>query len=266
MKKIGIITQTYDRKDDWSPGSDGKDRSFLINWMLKDSNQLDIRKNVDCHLFTFHNVETDKAKRIANKIKAAIPSTSSFIYNDITFSETILRNFNHLKEKGITDLLWIQDDDFVDELNYKNLLKVIEFYKNNSDVLHIALQNNFESLVNKKLTSIKINDDVVLYKSHATDFEDGYKKFGMDNGPFICNLDLLMNRIYSPEIFSRNIIDAYTLEHNIRFNSVKNNVPRYVTNKSFIVTKNVVGLGGSLGHADIHKKDLTEKYGPVQYI
>ena len=98
MKRIGSLTQTYDRKDNWSPDSDGKDRSFLLNYQLQDATQVKLRQLVDVHLYSFHNVQIDKAKKMAALIKNLIPRTQSLCYYDVLFSETVRSNLLYLKK------------------------------------------------------------------------------------------------------------------------------------------------------------------------
>jgi len=265
VKKFGSITQTYDRKGEWSPDSDGKDRSFLINYQLQDTTQVKFRQSMDVHLYTFHNVELTKAKSIASKIKEVIPKTQSFCYNDMLFKETVKRNLLYLKEQGVTDVVWIQDDDFF--VGREDLFfNLIEYYKNNN-LSHVNLffkYTDFKPVQERKIR--KINDDLLLYESRAADFHNTPPLFAMDNSPFICNLELLCTAIYNKEILDANIIRAYDLEHAIRFNSLHNDIARFTTNHSFFETFNVVGLGGSLGNSEKSSKRLQEKFGKQVFI
>lgn len=260
MKRIGNITQTYSRKEEWSPDSDGKDRSFLLNYQLQDTVQLKLRNLLDLHLYTFHNVELDFAKTIATKVKEHIPKTKSICYYDMYFSETIERNLIFLKEQGITDILWLQDDDFFTG-NENHFFELFEFYKNNSDIQHISFGFTYDSLKpSEQRKSHKISENFYIYESRASDFHNaGF--FAMDNSPFICNLELLCNAMYNKDIFSLKIPRAYDLEQYLRFNSLKNDIDRYTTNETFFSTFNIVGLGGSLGNAEKSLTILKEKFG-----
>ena len=66
--KIASITQTYQSDSRFSTGTDGKDRSFLIDYLLKDTIQLKLRNLVDLQTFNFHNYNIDKAKDISEAI------------------------------------------------------------------------------------------------------------------------------------------------------------------------------------------------------
>lgn len=266
MKRIGSITQTYARKDSWSPDSDGKDRSFLLNYQLQDKTQIKLRQMMDLHLYTFHNVEIDKAKKMANMMKAVIPKTQSLCYYDIYFSETVKRNLLFLKEQGITDVLWIQDDDFFVGEDERILFELIEFYKNNS-LSHISLFFPYSSLKPVETRKhVKINDRLVLYETRACDFHNTPPLFAMDNSPFICNLEMLCTAMYNKSIFDLNIPRAYDLEQYLRFNSLQNNIDRFTTNHSFFETFNIVGLGGSLGNADKSLNRLKTKFGDPVWV
>ena len=54
--KIASITQTYQFDQRFISGVDGKDRSFLIDYILKDSPQIKLRNLVDLQTFNFHNL------------------------------------------------------------------------------------------------------------------------------------------------------------------------------------------------------------------
>lgn len=266
MKRIGNITQTYSRKNEWSPDSDGKDRSFLVNYQLQDIPQLKLRNLLDLHLYTFHNVDVDIAKTIATKVKEAIPKTKSICYYDMYFCETIERNLIFLKEQGITDVLWLQDDDFFVG-NEQHLFELFEYYKNNPDVHHVSFGFSYDSLKpTEQRRCHKISENFFLYESRATDFHNaGF--FAMDNSPFICNLEMLCTAMYTKNIFNLKIPRAYDLEQYLRFNSLKNDIARYTTNETFFSTFNIVGLGGSLGSAEKNLATLKQKFGnptPIQ--
>jgi hypothetical protein len=267
VKKIGSLTQTYDRKDNWSPDSDGKDRSFLLNYQLQDVTQVKLRQLVDVHLYSFHNVKLEKAKKMATLIKDKIPRTQSLCYYDVLFSETVRSNLLYLKNQGVTDVLWIQDDDFFVGDNEQLLFDLIEYYKSNSTVNHVSLFFPYASLKPvQQRKSTMINDALFLYESRATDFHNTPPLFAMDNSPFICNLELLCTAMYDKHVFDLNIERAYDLENYVRFNSLKNDVTRCTTNHSFFETFNVVGLGGSLGNAEKSSKRLQDKFGKPVHI
>lgn len=260
MKRIGNITQTYSRRGEWSPDSDGKDRSFLINYLLKDSTQIKLRNLLDVHLFTFHNVDLGIAKSMANKIKEVVPNTKSICYYDMYFCETIERNLAFLKEQGVTDVLWLQDDDFFVG-NETHLFELFEFYRNNPDIHHVSFGFTYDSLkpIGHRKRH-KISENFYIYESRSSDFHNtGF--FAMDNSPFICNLEMLCTAMYSKNIFDLKISRAYDLEQYLRFNSLKNDIVRCTTNETFFSTFNIVGLGGSLGSADKNLAHLKQKFG-----
>lgn len=264
MKKIANFTQTYQAVDHWSLGSDGKDRSFLIEYLLKNEDQIKIRKLFDMHMYTFHNVNVEKSKILANKIKQQLPNTTFFLYKNMTFSETIRRQLDFLESKGITDLIWIQDDDFFTG-DYNSFVKVFDFYKNN-DVKHINLgiycEKNFTKANKDKYEKINIDKDLFLYKTTAANFREN-NLFGMDNSPFICSIQYLRSKIYTDEVFNANYFNAYDLEGHININGTKNNIERCIVNKVFFEPHNIVGMGGSLGGAVQALENLERRFGKI---
>jgi hypothetical protein len=264
MKKIGNFTQTYQAKDNWSLGSDGKDREFLIDYMLRDREQIKIRKLFDLHSYTFHNMEFEKSKKIASKIKKEFPDTEFFCYNNMTFGETILRHINFLKSKGITDLIWIQDDDFFTGI-YDEFEAIYNYYKNNDNIKHLNISIYNVKHLNTELNNykkIEIGNNLHIYKTKARDFQN-QKMFGMDNSPFICNIDYLLERIYTKEVFDAKYLNAYDLEGHININGSQNNIDRYTVNRIFFEPHNIVGMGGSLGNAKQALEQLESRFGKL---
>ncbi|NBP00770.1 MAG: hypothetical protein EBU90_11685 [Proteobacteria bacterium] len=264
MKKIANFTQTYQAVDQWSLGSDGKDREFLIDYFIKNKDQIEIRKMFDLHMYTFHNIDVEKSKRIATKIKSVLPHTQFLLYKNMTFSETIKRQLDLLESKGITDLIWIQDDDFfTGKLN--DFQKIYNYYKHN-EINHLNIgiycEKNFSKDKKESYNKIEVDDNLFIYKTRACDFQDN-NLFGMDNSPFICSIKYLREKIYTNEVFNFNHFNAYDLEGHININGKKNNIERYIVNRVFFEPHNIVGMGGSLGNAKQALENLEKRFGKV---
>jgi hypothetical protein len=257
MKKIGNFTQTYQANYMFSSGVDGKDREFLIDYMLKDKCQVELRSFLDIHTYTFHNYDEAKAKNIAHKIKAVIPSTRCILYNNMTLGQSILSHLQFLKSQSITDVLWIQDDEyFVGECR-KDLLDFFAFYKIEKNIKNVSLCYKKDDLTKSSITDyITVNKNLNLFKTSVIDFIDS-GKYAMDFSAFICDIDILLNIFEEIDLSS---LDAYKLEGDFSGKAQSNNVPRYVLNKPLFKTYNVVGMPPSLGQADQNLLELKKKF------
>lgn len=255
MRRIANFSQTYQVNRLFSSGSDGKDREFLIDFLFKDLNQLQLRSFLDLHTFTFHNYNEQKARIISKRIKDVLPGTKCNLYNNMTLGNAIFSHLNFLLQNNITDVLWIQDDEFSIE-SFQNLLDVYNFYKNNEDIKNLSLCYKYSDLKNVNTETEVINKDITLYKTSSLDFANN-SKYAMDFSAFICDIQILYNAFSNIDIST---LDAYKLEGDFTGFIQKNNTPRYVLNKPLFKTFNVVGMIHSLGQADINLKELKSKY------
>jgi hypothetical protein len=259
MKVIGNFTQTYQGKDNWSPGNDGKDRSFLVESMLRDKNQVKIRNMLDYHTYTFHNMDKQKSIELADKIKKEIPKTDFFQYNNMYFMDTIKIHLHHLRSKGVTDVLWLQDDEFFVG-DYDNFKLLLDFYKKNNDILHVNLLNYFPENRNANQFDqfkIKLSDDLWIYNLNAEHWILD-KKLAMDFSACIFNLDYLLDKIYTNSFFLKKITDVYQLEGTVHEIAKIQNIQRYSVNTSFFGSFNIVGMIPSTWDAERGKVKLEE--------
>ena len=255
MKKIGNFSQTYQVNNYFTSGTDGKDREFLVDFLLKDLNQLQLRSFLDMHTFTFHNYNEQNARSISKKIKEKLPGTKCNLYNNMTLGVSILSHLQFLIKNNITDVLWIQDDEFSIE-SYQNLIDLYNFYKNNDEVKNVSLCYKYDDLNSPDVESVKINDDLTLYKTSSNDFAS-CNKYAMDFSAFICDINILYNAFSNIDI---NTLDAYKLEGDFTGFIQNNNTPRFVLNKPLFKTYNVVGMVHSLAQADTNLSELKSKY------
>lgn len=255
MRRIANFSQTYQVNSLFSSGSDGRDREFLIDFLLKDDNQLHLRSLLDLHTFTFHNYDEQKARSISKKIKNKLPNTRCNLYNNMTLGTAILSHLQFLLSNKITDVLWIQDDEFSVESS-QALLDFYNFYKNNEYVKNVSLCYKYSDLNSPEVESLKISDELTIYKTCSTDFADS-KKYAMDFSAFICDIQILYNAFTEIDIST---LDAYKLEGDFTGFIQNNNTPRFVLNKPLFKTYNVVGMVHSLGQADTNFKELQNKY------
>jgi len=252
--KIASITQTYQFDHRFSSGVDGKDRSFLVNYHLKDSPQIKLKSLVDLQTFNFHNYNIEEAKTLSKKIKEVLPNTKCTIYNNMTLGQSIFSHLDFLRIKGITDILWIQDDEF-SLANDKDIIDAFNYYKSNK-LINLSLCYSSNNIDTENINCEEISKDLVVYRSSTQDFT--YKKlYGMDFSAFICNLDLIYNAFKNIDLMT---LDAYKLEGDFSTFMSKFLFPRCVLNKPLFKTFNIVGMLHSLGDANKNYDDLQKRF------
>ena len=240
MKTIGNFTQTYKGTPRWSPGSDCKSRDFLIDAFCKDDNKINCYKLLDYPTFSFHNFDTESATRLNEKIKTVIPNIKSVCYQKMSFGSCILLHLNMLKNKGLTDFMWIQDDEFFTHTNFKDFAKFYEFYKNNEDIKHVNLLYPSTDFQNSASFDTKhISNDLQISRFSSAEMKRT-KDYTMDFTAFICNIDYFLTNMFDDQFV--NLLDAYQLEGAVLNKSFQNNVERGFLNVGFFESYNIVGM------------------------
>lgn len=248
MKLIGNFTQTYTGSPEWTPGSDCKNRDFLIDAFCNDKNKINCYELLDYQTFSFHNMDLSHAQVLNNKIKTVLPKIKGVCYNDTTLGSCILTHLQMLKQQGMTDLLWIQDDEFFTHANFEDFRYFLEFYKSSPDIKNVSLlypRSEFSVLESNDVRTIP-NTNLEL----SCFFPDDLKKvrsYSMDFTAFICNIDYFLANMFDPKFTT--IRDAYQLEGAVLHKSASNNVERRFLNVKFFDSFNIVGMGGSTGQA-----------------
>jgi hypothetical protein len=252
--KIASITQTYQLDNRFSTGSDGKDRSFLIDYLLKDTIQLKLRNLVDLQTFNFHNYNIDQAKDISKKIKNTIPEMKCTVYNNMTLGQSLFSHLDYLKNRGITDILWLQDDEF-SIAEERDVIDVFNFYKNNN-LINLSLCHSALDIDIENINSETVSENITLYRSSVLDFVEK-KKYAMDFSAFICNIEILYNAFKNIDILTK---DAYRLEGEFSSFIGSFDFPRCVLNKPLFKTFNVVGMIPSLGCSEQNYDTLQKRF------
>jgi len=259
MKKIANFTQTYRAIPEFTWGTDGENREFLIDYQLRDKTGLWWRKNINLHTFSFHNWDERAAKRAGKKILNVLPDTKLFCYNNMTYGETFYRHLTYLKEQGITDILWIQDDEFTIFSDISCIKDFLNFYKNREDLKCVALGASKQIFDFKTSDDIgeKINSNLVLYKTTCKDYHQ-LDNHAFPMGTCLCDIDILLGVLEDKQ--SRDCIDNYQYERMFCHKGLTHNLQRCTLNIPFFKPYNVVGMGGSLGNASTYNNDLIQRF------
>lgn len=260
MKIISNFTQTYRGSPEWTPGSDCKNRDFLIEAFCNDHNKIKCYKLLDKPTFSYHNFDTKDALVLNDKIKTVIPNIKSYCYSDTSFGYCILTHLNMLKSQGVTDFIWLQDDEFFTHSSFEDFANFYNFYKNEPDLKNVTLVRSHKEFLAVNAFNVKTipNTNMEIHRCHAQDLANLNLYAAMDFTAFICNIDYFLTKMFDSS-FVR-LTQAYDLERAVTYKSIKNNIERGFLNINFFSSFNIVGMGGSLCQTGERLKELTERF------
>ena len=104
------------------------------------------------------------------KISSVISTTFVSFYN-CTYGYSFLKHIEFLKSQGITDILWIQDDEFCIHNNFDDIKDIFEFYKQRDDIKCINLTlpkctlDKDGTVITTDDVGEDINSNVKIYKT-----------------------------------------------------------------------------------------------------
>lgn len=246
MKTISNFSQTYRGTFEWSPGSDNKNRDFLIDTFCKDVNKIKCYNLLDYPTFNFHNFfNVEEASTLALKLKAVIPNLKGFVYNHMSLGSCIINHLTSLKNQGITDFMWIQDDEFFVHNSFEDFKQFVDFYKTSEDIKHVNLlhpRKDFSQLESPDVRLIpNTNINVSCFSSSEL---KKVRIYSMDFTAFICNIDYFLTNMFEESFI--NFLDAYKLEGAVLHKSFDSNVERRFLDVKMFDSFNIVGMGGSV--------------------
>ena len=94
----------------------------------------------------------------------------------MTYGLSFLKHLEFLQSRGITDVIWIQDDEFTTHANLDDYKDFLEFYRSRPDINHVSLSVHKERLsvgINGPSNDDigeRINDNLTIYKTNCKDF------------------------------------------------------------------------------------------------
>lgn len=259
MKLIGNFTQTYRGSPNWTPGSDCKNRDFLIDAFCNNKTKIECYKLLDYPTFSYHNFEVSDAKKLNDKLKSVIPNLKSYCYNDTSFGSCILTHLHMLKQQGMTDFMWVQDDEFFTHSSFEDFKRFFEFYKTTQDIKHVSLlypRSEFKNSLPTETINIP-NSNLELSCFYPNELKK-VKAYSMDFTAFICNIDYFLTNMFDKQFIG--LLDAYQLEGAVLHKSAANNIERRFLNVGFFESFNIVGMGGSTCRTGATLKKLQEKF------
>jgi hypothetical protein len=263
MKKIASFTQTYRSSSEYSWGTDCKDRTYLLDWLVKDENANYLRNNLDLHVYSFHNCDVSYAKDQIKKLKATFPDIKGVCYNNMTFGRSVCEHLMYLKSQGVTDVLWINDDEFSVHNNIQDYKDFLNFYRSRPDINHVYLRNDIKTLVDKIQNTAddvgeQINENLRIFKTTCHDYVR-FDNHALPSGGLICDIEILLQCAFANPVFLTTM-DAYMIDSLMGVVAQKLNFQRCTLNITLLQAFNITGMGGSIGNGQQYLDELNQRF------
>jgi len=230
---ICSFTQTY-----------SNNRQELFYYHNKDTSDIYFRNKMDKNYYAFHNSPEEYISDTCDQeYFKQINKVQVLRYNDMSYTETLFKTLQKCKEDGVKYLCFLQDDVYCLQ-NTHILDSLIEFIRNNTfDMLNIEIAN-----CNLRANRILYQKDhIIIYDTTSDDFKDrGY--WAYDDGPFIANVDFLMNKIYDEGYLNQS--DVWKGEHYLNHKISENKIQRLTCHVTVFRRFNIVGPNSNLIRAN----------------
>lgn len=217
------FTQTY-----------SNNRNILFHYHNKDKTDIYFRNKLNKNYYSFHNSPNDYIQIITqNNYFNNIKNLDIILYNNISYTESFYKTLKKIKEDGYKYIFFLQDDVFslVDE---KIIDELLNFVNNNTfDMLNIEQSN-----ININSPIIFSNDNLKIYNTTSDDFLT-QKKWAFDDGPYVANIDFLINVIYDKDYFEKN--EIWGAESYLNTKISNNKIQRLTTNIKIFERIGIVG-------------------------
>lgn len=228
MKKISNISQTY-----------GNFRHTEIDCVAnKDIIGHNIRKQLDLHTFTFHNCHPLFMRQSMQMISSAIPNTTYFISNNKPYGQTIRKTLNALKDKGMTDILFLQDDQFCpySETNLKIINLIFDWYKN-GECQWLDLYGDRGKQIPPFKEEI-IKDNLVVRYFDSMEFQK-VGLWGYSDGCYMADIQFLLDNFFTAD---KDDLHTWKLEEELNEITKKKSFTQCSTNANLFLTLQQTGI------------------------
>jgi hypothetical protein len=229
MRASSSLTQTY-----------GDGRLLVFKYKSWDVEDVAFRRRLGRNLLVFHGSPAPFRRAVedgaffrdglfeADEVAAEVP-----------YPRTLERTLRRLRGEGVRTILFLQDDAF-------SLRAGAGF-----DDLHAFASAHDFPMLSLELTSreVDVAQRRVVFEGsklrvHEASSED-FRKAGiwaMDDGPFLANLDFLLQEVYDETYFS--MPDVWSAEAYLKEKVEKQPIPRWAGNVRFWWRVNLVGPNG----------------------
>ena len=220
---ICSFTQTY-----------SNNRNELFTYHNKDNVDIHFRNKLDKNYYAFHNSPNSYIENICEQTYfKKINNMEIITYNDISYTQSWFHTLHKLKNDGVKYLFFLQDDVF-SQVNDNILDELLIFIKNNEfDMLNIEHLN-----IDIEKPVIYSHDNIKIYDTKSDDFS---KKnlWEFDDGPYVANIDFLLNVVYDDAYFTKD--DIWIAEPYLNNKIHVNKIQRLSSNFSMFKRFNIVG-------------------------
>ena len=222
------FTQTY-----------GTGRDELIDIHFRDKRLIELKNHFDLNIYSFHNCEQSTIDKFKELNKDIIKNVIILKFDDKTYTETVRKFVQYIKDLKCTHFFFSQDDTFSVRSNSDiDWGELIEYVKEQDKEFMLSLYNE-ESILeidgpyeNKKTFNVLKSTTKDYYDSNRTPWP-------MDDTPYICTIDML-DEIYDEKYLSfDNIWDA---ELYLGDKYGRKNINRFMTNKRMFRNYNLFGI------------------------
>ena len=235
------FTQTY-----------SDNRSELFHYHNKDKTDIYFRNKLDKNYYIFHNSPQSYIENITkNNYFSDMKNIDIITYNNISYTHSFYNTLQKVKQDGFKYMFFLQDDVF-SLVNEKLIDELIDFVKNNSfDMLNIEYTD-----INTEAPIIYSNDSLKIYNTTSDDFkmkkvEENKYMWAFDDGPYVANVDFLINVVYDSIFFGKN--DIWSAEYYLNQKIYNNKIQRLTTNNRFFERIGIVGPNAWDRHNELIK-------------
>ena len=226
---IASITFTY-----------GEERTEVYEFKSKDRLDKIFRNSFDYNLYVFHNSPDSFIKKIKD---SKLLSDFKFTFAGINgpwpsaFRQALL----HLKEKGVTKMVFMEDDVFTICKDEQVILDLADFLKT-TDTNYLNLEYNSTTfsetiktrkhIINRNHFNV-IDTDTEFFRTAAS------WSWSFDHSPYYCNLDFALNNFYTEQILT--CTDIWAVEWLLKHKYDTINMPRHITDRELFRRVNLSG-------------------------
>jgi hypothetical protein len=224
------FTQTY-----------SNNRDELFYYHNRDKTDIYFRSKLNKNYYVFHNSpESYKEKITQNNYFKDIKNIDFVSYENINYTQSLYNSLQNIKQDGYKYVFFLQDDAF--SFTTENIIdELLDFVNNNSfDML------NLEKLdINLEAPIIYSNNHLKVYNTTSDDFKNK-NLWAFDDGPYVANIDFLINDLYDSIYFSKK--DIWNGERYLNDKITNNKIQRLSTNIN--IFERVTLIGANVCHSN----------------
>ena len=223
---IASFTQTY-----------SDNRTELFEFHNKDKSDIYFRNKLDANYYAFHNSPSEYIKTILEySYFKSLNNIQYIYYNNISYTKSFFETLQKLKIDGVKYMVFLQDDVF-SQVDIEFIDELLFFVKNNTfDMLNIEVSFSFSNDYEK--SSIYSGKKLTIYETTSDDFSHK-QLWAFDDGPYIANIDFLLEHIYDDVYFSKD--DIWGAECYINEKIYQNKIQRLSCNIGAFHRVSIVG-------------------------